>query len=276
MTRLKKGKPQKKIRYKGKNRLRRGKSRVTVKLVDMFGPAVLPYLQASQLAPPTYETQKEKSEIPENNAEVNDARTIDREDETVTDEEAESHVNSECDESATAAEGAEIPANDADVGREEILTDEELKHRTNPEDDEVLEKVEDEIVGEETLESVTEGKDLESLDHAVPVLLGDLHTHYGKQCPREEVHAQSGTQDASKQNASRREGESDALFNLPRHHSTDTKADALRMFDVENGKARKRTRSPPGRHVTSPTTPAANSTTSTPRGSITSKNAADF
>ncbi|KAF5297037.1 hypothetical protein FQA39_LY12251 [Lamprigera yunnana] len=127
-------------------------------------------------------------------------------------------------EQTTAAEEAEIPANNADievdVGREEILTDKEVKHRTNPEGDEVLEKVKEEIVGEET--------------------------HEGEQCPREEVHAQSGTQDASKQNAPRREGESDALFNRPWHHSTGTKADALRMSDVENWKARERTRSPPG------------------------------
>ncbi|KAF5284313.1 hypothetical protein FQA39_LY04606 [Lamprigera yunnana] len=165
-----------------------------LQMVDMFGPTVLPYLQASQPTPPTHETEKEKVEIPENDAEVNDAREIDREDATVTDEEAESHANSECDESAATAEEVEIPevdeiseeenkipANDADVeidvGRQEILTDEEVEHRTNSEGDEVLEKVEEKIVGEETLESVTEGQDFESLDHAVPVVLGDLHTH---------------------------------------------------------------------------------------------------
>ncbi|KAF5295934.1 hypothetical protein FQA39_LY12706 [Lamprigera yunnana] len=126
-----------------------------------------------------------------NDAELNDVREFDREDATVTNEEAESHANSECDESAAAAEEVEIPevdetseeeneipVNDADaeveIGREEILTDEEVKHRTNPEGDEVFKKVEEEIVGEETLESVTEGKNLEPLDHAVPVVLGDL------------------------------------------------------------------------------------------------------
>ncbi|KAF5277638.1 hypothetical protein FQA39_LY06131 [Lamprigera yunnana] len=110
----------------------------------------------------------------------------------------------ECNELVVTAKNGEIPVNDADtefdVGRDEILTDEEVEHRTNLEGDEVLEKVEEEIVGEETLDSVTEGKDLEPLDHAVPVVLSNLHTH--------------------------------------------TKADALRISDVENGKARERIRSP--------------------------------
>ncbi|KAF5286306.1 hypothetical protein FQA39_LY04204 [Lamprigera yunnana] len=126
-------------------------------------------------------------------------------------------------EQTTAAEEADLPANDSDaevdVGREEILTDEEVKHRTNPEGDKVLEKVEEEIVSEDTRE--------------------------GEQCPREEVHAQNGTQDASKQNAPRQEGESGAFFNRPGHHSIDTKTDALRMSNVENGKARERTRLTP-------------------------------
>ncbi|KAF5288861.1 hypothetical protein FQA39_LY03740 [Lamprigera yunnana] len=187
---------------------------------------LLPYLQDSQQAPPTHETQEEKIEIPENDAEVNNVRKIDREDTTITDEEAESHANTECNESAAVAEEveipevdetseeeneipvndaelaeeeeenhdnpkydkleAEIPANDAgaevDVGREEILTDKEVEHNTNPEGDEVLKKVKEEIVRKETLESVTERKDLEPLDHAVPVVLGNLYTHKGEQC----------------------------------------------------------------------------------------------
>ncbi|KAF5280998.1 hypothetical protein FQA39_LY05203 [Lamprigera yunnana] len=183
--------------------------------------------------PKVDEMSEEENKIPVNDAEL-------------AEEEEGNHDNPKYDKLE-----AEIPANNADVevdvGREEILTDEEVERRTNPEGDEVLEMVEEEIVGEEILESVTKVKDLESLDHAVPVILGDFYTHEGKQYPREEVHAQSGTQEASKQNAPRREGESDALFNRPRHHSTDTKADALRMSDVENGKARKRTRSPPGK-----------------------------
>ncbi|KAF5278322.1 hypothetical protein FQA39_LY05811 [Lamprigera yunnana] len=260
-------------------------------LADMFGPAVLPYLQASQPAPPKHETQEEKIKIPENDAELNDVREMDREDATkcdksaaaaeeveipevdavqdatVTDEESvqsnatpkptkrlaaaeeedeeENHNNSKYDKLE-----AKIPANDVDaevnVGRDKILIDEEVKHRTDPEGDEILKKVEEEIVGDETLDSVTEGKNLESLDHAVSVVLGDLNTHEGKQRPREEVHAQSGTQKVSKQDAPRREGESDVLFNRPSYHSTNTKADALRMTDVENGEARERTRSPPG------------------------------
>ncbi|KAF5300412.1 hypothetical protein FQA39_LY02211 [Lamprigera yunnana] len=137
-------------------------------LVDMFGPAVLPYPQASQPEPPTYETQEEKIVIPENDAEVNNVGE--------TDEKAESHANSK----------ATIDV----VRNKEINID--------PEEDET---VEEEIIGEQTLDnvaSVTEGQDFETLDHAVPVALGDLYTHEGEQFPREEVHAQSGTQEASK------------------------------------------------------------------------------
>ncbi|KAF5305956.1 hypothetical protein FQA39_LY09112 [Lamprigera yunnana] len=194
-------------------------------LVDMFGPAVLPYLQASQPMPPTNETREEKIVLPEDNIEVNDIGEMD--------EEAESHANSEGDELVAATEELEILGNDADA-EVDVVRDKEIN--IDPEEDET---VEEEIVNEVILDkvaSVIVGQHLEPLDHAVPVVLGDLHTHGGKQCPREEVHAQSGTQEASKQNAPRRKGESDALFNRPRHHSTDTKAYALRTSDVENGK----------------------------------------
>ncbi|KAF5291672.1 hypothetical protein FQA39_LY14309 [Lamprigera yunnana] len=189
-------------------------------LVDMFGPEVLPYLQASQPVPPTHETREEKIVIPKNNAEVNDVGEMDKE--------AESHANFEGDA-------------DAEV---DVVRDKEIN--IDPEEDKT---VEEKIIGKEILDKVTSvivRQDLEPLDHAIPVVLGDLHTHGCKQCPREEVHAQSGTQEVSKQNAPRRKGESDVLFNRPRHHSTDTKADALRMSDAENGKVRERTRSPSG------------------------------
>ncbi|KAF5282285.1 hypothetical protein FQA39_LY17647 [Lamprigera yunnana] len=202
-------------------------------LVDMFGPAVLPYLQASQPVPPTDETREEKIVIPEDNTEVNDIDEMD--------EESESHANSEGDELVAAAEEVEILGNDADA-EVDVVRDKEIN--IDPEEDET---VEEEIIDEVILNkvaSVIVRQDIERLDHAVPVVLGDIHTQGGKQCPREEVHAQSGTQEASEQNAPRRKGESDALFNRPRHHSTDTKADALRMSDVENGKIRGRTRSP--------------------------------
>ncbi|KAF5303258.1 hypothetical protein FQA39_LY09997 [Lamprigera yunnana] len=158
------------------------------------------------------------------------------------DEEAESHANSEGNELAAAAEEVEILGNDADA-EVDVVRDKEIN--IDPEEDKI---VEEEIIGEEILDKVASViviQDLKPLYHAVPIVLGDLRTHEGKQCPREEVHAQSGTQEASKQNAPRREGESDALFNRHRNHSTDTKADALRMSDVENGKVRERTRSPP-------------------------------
>ncbi|KAF5306423.1 hypothetical protein FQA39_LY08932 [Lamprigera yunnana] len=183
-------------------------------LVDMFGPAVLPYLQALQPVPPTHETREEKIVIPEDNTEVNDIGEMD--------EEAESHANSEGDELVAAAEEVEIL-----------------------EDETVEEEIIDEVILDKVA-SVIVGQDLEPLDHALPVVLGNLLTHGGKQCQQEEVHAQSGTQEASKQNAPRREGEGDALFNRPRHHLTDTKADALRMSDVENRKVRERTRLHPG------------------------------
>ncbi|KAF5306118.1 hypothetical protein FQA39_LY09096 [Lamprigera yunnana] len=201
-------------------------------LVDMFGPAVLPYLQASQPMPPTNETREEKIVLPEDITEVNDIGEMD--------EEAESHANSEGDELVAAAEEVEILGNDADA-EVDVVRDINI----DPKEDET---VEEEIIDEVILDkvaSVIVRQHLEPLDHAVPVVLGDLHTQGGKQCPREEVHAQSGTQEASKKNAPRRKGESDALFNRPKHHSTDTKADALRMSDVENGKVRERTRSPP-------------------------------
>ncbi|KAF5300413.1 hypothetical protein FQA39_LY02212 [Lamprigera yunnana] len=156
-------------------------------LVDMFGPAVLPYLQASQPAPHTHETQEEKIVIPENDAEVNNVGE--------TDEKAESHANSEGDELAAAAEEVEILGNDADA-EVDVVRNKEIN--IDPEEDET---VEEEIIGEQTLDnvaSVTEGQDFETLDHAVPVALGDLYTHEGEQFPREEVHAQSGTQEASK------------------------------------------------------------------------------
>ncbi|KAF5305532.1 hypothetical protein FQA39_LY01623 [Lamprigera yunnana] len=80
-------------------------------LVDMFGPAVLPYLLVIQPSPPTHETQEEKIEIPVNDAELGE-------------EEEENHDNPKYDKLE-----AEIPDNDTggevDVGREEILTDEE-------------------------------------------------------------------------------------------------------------------------------------------------------
>ncbi|KAF5299188.1 hypothetical protein FQA39_LY02361 [Lamprigera yunnana] len=207
-------------------------------LVDMFGPAVLPYLQASQPVPPTNETREEKIVIPENNTEVNDIGEME--------EEAESHANSEGDELVAATEEVEILGNDADA-EVDVVRDKEIN--IDPEEDET---VEEEIIDDKILDkvaSVNVGQDLEPLDHAVPVVLGDLHTHGGKQCPRTEVHAKSGTQEASKQNAPRRKGESNVIFNRPRHHSTDTKADALRMSDVENGKVRERTRSPPEEDV---------------------------
>ncbi|KAF5287022.1 hypothetical protein FQA39_LY16136 [Lamprigera yunnana] len=146
------------------------------------------------------------------------------------------------DDLAAAAEEVEILGNDADA-KVDVVGDKEIN--IDPEEDET---VEEEIIGEEILDNVVSvivRQDFETLYHAVPVVLGDLHTHKGKQCSREEVHAQIGTQKASKQNAPRREGESGA-----RHHSTDTKADALRMSDVENGKARERTRSPPDKKST--------------------------
>ncbi|KAF5278705.1 hypothetical protein FQA39_LY18365 [Lamprigera yunnana] len=145
---------------------------------------LLSYLQASQLAPSTHETQEEKIEIPKNDAEVIDVREMHRE-ENITDQEAESHANSEGDELAAAAEEVDIPGNDA-------------------EEDEA---VEEKFIGKETLDNVanvTEGQDSEPLDHAVPVVLGDLHTHEGKQHPREEVHAQSGTEEASNEDTPRR------------------------------------------------------------------------
>ncbi|KAF5284105.1 hypothetical protein FQA39_LY17096 [Lamprigera yunnana] len=189
-------------------------------LVDMFGPAMLPYLQVSQPVPPTNETREEKIVIPEDNTEVNDIGEMD--------EETESHANSEGDELAAAAEEVEILGNDADA-EVDVVRDKEINN--DPEEDET---VEEEIIDKEILDkvaSVIVRQDLEPLNHAVPVVLGDLHTQGGKQCPREE------------QNTPRREGESDALFNRPRHHSTDTNADALRMSDVENGKVRERTHS---------------------------------
>ncbi|KAF5282272.1 hypothetical protein FQA39_LY17634 [Lamprigera yunnana] len=191
-------------------------------LVDMFGPEVLPYLQASQPAPPTNETREEKIVIPEDNTEVNDIGEMD--------EEAESHANSEGDELVAAAEEVEILGNDADA-EVDVARDKEIN--IDPEEDETVEEeIIDEVILDEVA-SVIVRQDLEPLDHAVPVVLDNLHTQRGKQRPREEVHARSGTQEASKQNAPRRKGESDALFN----HLTDTKADALRMSDVENGKS---------------------------------------
>ncbi|KAF5278420.1 hypothetical protein FQA39_LY05909 [Lamprigera yunnana] len=196
--------------------------------VDMFGPAVLPYLQTSQSAPHTQETQEEKIEIPENDAVVNNVREMDRE-ENISDEEAESHANSKGDELAAAAEEVEILGNDADA---------EVDVRRKS------------IIGEETLDNiagVTEGQDIEPLDDGIPVVLGDLHTHEGEQRPREKVHAQSGTQEASNEDTPRREGESGVLFNLPRHHSTETRADALHMSNVEKVKVGERTCSSPGK-----------------------------
>ncbi|KAF5300324.1 hypothetical protein FQA39_LY11181 [Lamprigera yunnana] len=188
--------------------------------------------QASQPVPPTNETREEKIVIPEDNTEVNDIGEMD--------EEAESHANSEGDKLAAAAEGVEILGNDAEA-EVDVVRDKEIN--IDPEENKT---VEEEIIDKVVLDKVASiivRQDLEPLDHAVPVVLGDLHTQGSKQCPREKVHAQSGTQEAPKQNALRRKGESDALFNRPRHHSTDTKADALRMSDVENGKVRERTRS---------------------------------
>ncbi|KAF5281032.1 hypothetical protein FQA39_LY05237 [Lamprigera yunnana] len=201
----------------------------------MFGPAVFPYLQASQPLPPTHKTREEKIVIPEDNTEVNNIGEMD--------EEAESHVNSEGDELVAAAEEVEILGNDADA-EVDVVRDKEIKI-DREEDETAEEEIIDKVILDKVA-SVIVGQDLEPLDHAVPVVLGNLLTHGGKQCQREEVHVQSGTQKASKQNAPRREGEAVALFNRPRHHSTDTKADALRMSDVENGKVRERTRSPPG------------------------------
>ncbi|KAF5279422.1 hypothetical protein FQA39_LY05532 [Lamprigera yunnana] len=172
--------------------------------------------------------------IPEDNTEVKDIGEMD--------EEAENHANSEGDELVVAAEEVETLGNDADA-EVDVVRDKEIN--IDPEEDETVEEeITDEVILDKVA-SVNVGQDLEPLDHAVTVVLGNLLTHGGKQCQREEVHAQSGTQEASKQNAPRREGESDALFNRPRDHSTDTKADALRMSDIENRKVRERTRSPP-------------------------------
>ncbi|KAF5282581.1 hypothetical protein FQA39_LY04988 [Lamprigera yunnana] len=104
-------------------------------LVDMFGPAVLHYLQVSKPVPPTHETREEKIVIPENNAEVNDVSEMD--------EEAESHANSESDELAAAAEEVEILGNDADA-EADVVRDKEIN--IDPEEDET---VEEEIIGEE-------------------------------------------------------------------------------------------------------------------------------
>ncbi|KAF5283727.1 hypothetical protein FQA39_LY17224 [Lamprigera yunnana] len=193
-------------------------------IVDMFGPAVLPYLRAPQSAPPIHKKDhRECSNVVANDvvqcrepqtrqrceqqdnadAEVYDVQEIDQ-DESITDDEPESHVNSECNELVVTAEEAELPANDGDaevdVGRDEIHTDEEVEHRTDPEgNDEVLEKVEEEIVREQTetpdsIASELEGQDLESLDHFVEVVLGNLFIQEGKQRQVREGHVLSGTQ----------------------------------------------------------------------------------
>ncbi|KAF5305054.1 hypothetical protein FQA39_LY09316 [Lamprigera yunnana] len=128
----------------------------------MFGPAVLPYLQASQPMPPTNEIREEKIVLPEDNIEVNDIGEID--------EEAESHANFEGDELVAATEELEILGNDADA-EVDVVRDKEIN--IDPEEDET---VEEEIIDEVILDkvaSVIVGQDLEPLDHAVPVVLGD-------------------------------------------------------------------------------------------------------
>ncbi|KAF5285673.1 hypothetical protein FQA39_LY16537 [Lamprigera yunnana] len=180
-------------------------------------------------------------------AEVNDVREI-------TDDEQESHVNSECNELVVTAE-AELPANDGDakvdVGQDGIHTNDKVEHRTDPEgDDKGLEKIEKEIVHEQTetpdsIASELEGQDLELLDHFVPVVLGNLLIQEGKQRQKGEGHALSGTQEGSNLDAPKREAESGVLRNRPGHRSTDTKADVLRMSGAENGMALEHTHPTP-------------------------------
>ncbi|KAF5277366.1 hypothetical protein FQA39_LY06179 [Lamprigera yunnana] len=120
-------------------------------LVDMFSSAVLPYLRASQPAPLVHEEENSKvtlnapstgdEEAVENNADAKVNKTSKEENEipandaeAAAEEEEEIHANSEYDELIATVEEAEIPANDADaevdVGRDEIITDEEIEQRS--------------------------------------------------------------------------------------------------------------------------------------------------
>ncbi|KAF5276035.1 hypothetical protein FQA39_LY00831 [Lamprigera yunnana] len=223
-------------------------------LVEMFGPKIPPYLQASQPAPLIHiegnsettpnATPTGDEEAFQNNtdAEVDETSEVEIRANSKCDElaaakqEVESHVNSECDELVATAEEEEIPAKDSDaevdVGRDDIVTDVEVEHRIHPEGDEVLEK---------------------PLDHAISVV---LHIQESNQRRQVEVHAQSVTQEAPN-----------------RDRSTDAKPDVLHMSDAVNEKAMERTLPTPAksRHRTSQTSMTA----SRPRGSTTSKNAAD-
>ncbi|KAF5291068.1 hypothetical protein FQA39_LY14501 [Lamprigera yunnana] len=105
---------------------------------------------ASEMAIEKFDTTAENDNDAEDEVFVKEKRPADFNNDGPLENDHDNNTQEEEPEQTTAAEQAEIPANDADsefdVGREEILTDEEVKHRTNPEGNEVLKKVEEEIV----------------------------------------------------------------------------------------------------------------------------------
>ncbi|KAF5271719.1 hypothetical protein FQA39_LY08042 [Lamprigera yunnana] len=145
------------------------------------------------------------------------------------DEEVENHANSEGDELVAAAEEVEILSNDADA-EVDVVRDKEIN--IDPEEDETVEK---EIIDEEILDKVA----------SVICLATSIHREANSAHEKRCTHKAGRKRLPSKTLRDEKEKATPSSTD-PSHHSTDTKADALRMSDVENGKVRERTRSPPG------------------------------